>query len=337
MKKSIFLMLSFFLGIMYSFSQSSTVSIFNQDGVKFWVIVDGEKQNVEPQTKVVIGNLTAQNYKFKILFQDSQIPPIEKNIFTKDVDNKFHNSTYIVRKDNKGNYVAKLNSDEIVTTNIVSDNSNVSYNDNLPHQVPDQNTQVYNQTTTTTTTTVGDPQNIQLGVGINVNETPNGVNMNMNVGGTGINTSGTVTSSYTTTTTTTTSSSNINQEPPADIHHEHNQPPHHYVMSGYSGPTGCPMPISNENFIAVKNSISSKSFEDSKLTIAKQVISNNCLICSQVKEIMLLFSFEATRLELAKFAYKHTFDIGNYYQLNDAFTFETSIEELNQYISNGGN
>jgi len=48
---------------------------------------------------------------------------------------------------------------------------------------------------------------------------------------------------------------------------------------------------------------------------------------------MLLFSFEATRLDFAKFAYKYTYDISNYYKLNDAFTFESSIEELNNFIN----
>ena len=51
---------------------------------------------------------------------------------------------------------------------------------------------------------------------------------------------------------------------------------------------------------------------------------------------MLLFTFEDTRLDLAKYAYGHTFDIGNYYKLNDAFTFESSIDELNKYIRGEG-
>ena len=160
-----------------------------------------------------------------------------------------------------------------------------------------------------------------------------------------VTTTTTTTEAITTTTTTTTTSSStsginqqsVNNTQNTSIQKEPTQKPTTYVMPGYSGPTGCAMPMSSESFNTAKNSISSKSFEDSKLTIAKQVVGNNCLICSQVKEIMKLFSFEDTRLEFAKFAYKHTFDIGNYYQLNDAFTFEASIDELNQYISNGGN
>jgi hypothetical protein len=51
---------------------------------------------------------------------------------------------------------------------------------------------------------------------------------------------------------------------------------------------------------------------------------------------MLLFSFEDTRLEFAQYAYAYTLDLRNYYKLNDAFTFESSIDELNKYIQGTG-
>lgn len=66
------------------------------------------------------------------------------------------------------------------------------------------------------------------------------------------------------------------------------------------------------------------------------MIDANCLLSYQVKQIILLFGFEDTRLELAKYASGHTYDPGNYYMLNDAFTFESSIEELNNYIHQAG-
>jgi hypothetical protein len=91
--------------------------------------------------------------------------------------------------------------------------------------------------------------------------------------------------------------------------------------------------MSPQEFNTAKGSIASKSFEDSKLTIAKQICTKKCLLTSQVKEIMLLFTFEQTRLDFAKFAYVYKYDTGNYYQVNDAFTFETSFDDLNAFIS----
>ena len=250
------------------------------------------------------------------------------------------------------------------TTTTVPANSNVTTSTtvNQPAQ-SNQNTQTVNQTTTTSTNT-GNQQEMNMGFGINVTETPDGVDMNVNMGGVNVNTSAsgnnnglnsstnmnvpggavTTTSSTTTTTTTTTTSTSGNVSNNANTQSqsnnltnpkpvEHNHQPK-YVLPGYSGPTGCAMPMTNESFNTAKSSISGKTFEDSKMTIAKQVVGNNCLLCSQVKEIMALFTFEDTKLEFAKFAYKHTFDIGNYYQLNDAFKFESTIEELNEYITN---
>lgn len=145
----------------------------------------------------------------------------------------------------------------------------------------------------------------------------------MNVSGYDNGSTTTSTSSMTTTSTTITSTGGA----PVPVH----TPPPSY-LPGYTGPIGCPIPMSQSEFQNVKRSISSKSFEDSKNTIARQVIGSNCLLTSQVKEIMMLFDFETTKLDFAKFAYGYTYDIGNYYQLNDAFDFESSIDDLNSYI-----
>jgi hypothetical protein len=105
-----------------------------------------------------------------------------------------------------------------------------------------------------------------------------------------------------------------------------------YRMPGYTGPVGCAMPMSQTEFNDARKSIESKSFEDSKMTTAKQVGRDRCFTTDQVKGIMGLFSFEDTKLEFAKYAYERTHDIGNYFKVNDAFTFESSIDDLNRYI-----
>ena len=69
------------------------------------------------------------------------------------------------------------------------------------------------------------------------------------------------------------------------------------------------------------------------MTTAKQVGRDRCFTAEQVKGIMNTFSFEDTKLEFAKYAYERTYDIGNYYKVNDAFTFESSIDDLNSYIT----
>ena len=147
------------------------------------------------------------------------------------------------------------------------------------------------------------------------------VNIDVNMGGMGIdmnvNVNETYTETHTTTTTTTTGGGQAD----------------HYVMPGYSGPIGCPWPMDENQFANAENSVSSKDFEDSKLTVAKQITGSNCLTADQVRRIMTNFDFEDSKLEFAKFAYNKTYDIGNYYLLNDAFDFESSIDELNEHIN----
>ncbi len=92
--------------------------------------------------------------------------------------------------------------------------------------------------------------------------------------------------------------------------------------------------MSTADFSALKNSINAQSFDSSKLSIAKQAISSNTLTAAQVKELVGIFDFDSSKLEIAKFAYGKTVDRNNYYQVNDAFTFSSSIDELATYINN---
>lgn len=142
------------------------------------------------------------------------------------------------------------------------------------------------------------------------------VDMNIDMGGMGIDMNVNVR------TTTTTSQQPSQGQPAAQ----------HYVMPGYNGPIGCPWPMDQSQFAGVRQSVASKTWDESRIAIAKQVIGSNCLLSSQVRDLMSVMQWEESRLDLAKFAYGYTYDLGNYYMLNDAFEWEQSIEELNAFI-----
>jgi len=89
--------------------------------------------------------------------------------------------------------------------------------------------------------------------------------------------------------------------------------------------------MSNINFAQAKETLRREWFENTRLETAKQIIDQNYFTSQQVKEVMLLFTFENNRLEIAKYAYGKTVDKGNYFVVNDAFTFN-SKEKLNEYI-----
>ena len=73
--------------------------------------------------------------------------------------------------------------------------------------------------------------------------------------------------------------------------------------------------------------------DEDKLITAKELITSNCLLVSQVKEFCVLFKTEKTKLAFAKFAYKYTIDPKNYFKVNNVFTFATSKEELSNFTS----
>lgn len=103
-------------------------------------------------------------------------------------------------------------------------------------------------------------------------------------------------------------------------------------LPGYNGPIGCDWPMDPAQFQDARRSISEKSFSSSRMTLAKQVTGNNCLLVSQVRELMDLFTFEADKLEYVKFAHAHTYDLANFYRVNDGFTFSSSIDDLAKFL-----
>lgn len=92
--------------------------------------------------------------------------------------------------------------------------------------------------------------------------------------------------------------------------------------------------MDKSSFEQLKRSIANESFENTRLSVAKQYLSVNYFNSAQVKQLVELFSFENNKLEIAKYAYDYTVDKGNYFMVNDAFSFSTSKESLMDYIKN---
>lgn len=91
------------------------------------------------------------------------------------------------------------------------------------------------------------------------------------------------------------------------------------------------------NMQQLSYTLTGASFESDKLTIAKQAVSSNGVYADQVLQIMQNFSFESTKVDFAKFAYAYCADKNNYYLVNNGFTFNSSINDLNNYVASQGN
>lgn len=82
----------------------------------------------------------------------------------------------------------------------------------------------------------------------------------------------------------------------------------------------------------VKDQLRREWFETNRLVSAKVIIDKSNFTTQQVKELMLLFTFENNRLEVAKYAYRKTVDKQLYMQVSDALTFSSSKDELARFI-----
>jgi hypothetical protein len=72
--------------------------------------------------------------------------------------------------------------------------------------------------------------------------------------------------------------------------------------------------------------------DSDKQKLAQSVLSGKEYYTDQLRTIMGWFSFESTKLDFAKWAYKGTIDKENYWKLEDMFSFSSSKDELNDYV-----
>ncbi len=64
----------------FAFGQSN-LTVFNNGGQQFYVILNGVKQNFQPMTNVVVSGMKNGSYSVKLIFADKKIPDVDKNFF----------------------------------------------------------------------------------------------------------------------------------------------------------------------------------------------------------------------------------------------------------------
>jgi hypothetical protein len=340
-------------------AQLANAVVFSENGEKFTLYLNGEAQNTTPQANVKVKDLTGEFYQARVDFADASLTDISNNNF---VVHKGFEATYKIKPNKKGEYVLRWQSESPLSGTTVSSPSsepvvedyaiveeeevemveekeptkstpngvNISMNTNVDGTNANQDV-VIEETTTTTTTTAKPAKTTPAattGEKVNVNMNVGGVNMgiNMNVEGMDMEVEESSSTTVTTTTTTKTSPAQPTKPAPAPA------PAPRQEVVVVEKTIGCGKAMDAASFNTAKSSISSKGFDETRLTVAKQVAKSNCLSTSQIKEIMGIFGFEETKLDFAKYAYDYCTDQGNYYLINDAFSFESTIDELNQYI-----
>jgi hypothetical protein len=362
MMKKITLFTLSILAFSNTFAQMSAV-IYSEAGEKFTLYLNGEAMNSAPQSNVKLQNLTSEFYQARVDFQDATLADFSNNNFALHAGMEV---TYQVKKNKKGEYVLRFYTENAISSSAQTNSTGNSdavkdfaVADDATPSATQTNTTVQsggNSKTTTSTTVAGSNSNqnntgnigmninvdgVNMGVNVNVNDgsnTGNGnVGMNINVDGMNmgmnmtvpnmdVQTSGTITTTTTQTTTSTNSTLPAHTTRPSEP--ANNQPSNTTI----SGNGNCMRSMDAVSFGKAKQTIESKGFDDTKLSTAKQVAKANCLTTDQILEIMKIFGFEESRLEFAKYAYDYCFDQNNYYNVSQGFSFDSSTEELNEYI-----
>lgn len=93
-----------------------------------------------------------------------------------------------------------------------------------------------------------------------------------------------------------------------------------------------PMGMNPRDFDEAVALLSKETFDDTRLATAKQIVARNPMTVNQIAQICRLFTYESNKLELAKFAYPYCIEKNKYYMLNEVFTYDSSKQELNDYI-----
>ena len=321
-----------------AFAQMNAV-IYSEAGEKFTLYLNGEAMNSAPQSNVKLQNLTSEFYQARVDFQDATLADFSNNNFALHAGMEV---TYQVKKNKKGEYVLRFYTENPISStaaNQSNDNNTAAKDFAVVDDAPaapsgtQTNTTVQSGGTsqTTTTTTVTGTNSIQnntgsIGMNINVDGVNMGMNVNVNDGsnagngnvGMNINVDGMNMGINMTVPAHTTRPSEPSQTQPSN--------------ATIVGNGNCTRSMDAASFGKAKQTIESKGFDDTKLSSAKQVAKANCLTTDQILEVMKVFGFEESRLEFAKYAYDFCFDQNNYYNVSQGFSFDSSTEELNEYI-----
>lgn len=84
---------------------------------------------------------------------------------------------------------------------------------------------------------------------------------------------------------------------------------------------------------ALVQAIKQRPFEASKLGTAKEALAQSAIQADDLKRLLRSLDFEASRVELAKFAHSHVSDPQNFYRVYEAFDFDNNAREVQRAVA----
>jgi hypothetical protein len=75
------------------------------------------------------------------------------------------------------------------------------------------------------------------------------------------------------------------------------------------------------------------NFDSDKVSVIKQQLRNTMVTSEQIKILIETLNYDKDRLDVAKYAYSRCADPNNYFVVYPSFQFQSSVQELRDYIS----
>ncbi|MBW7913590.1 MAG: DUF4476 domain-containing protein [Taibaiella sp.] len=91
--------------------------------------------------------------------------------------------------------------------------------------------------------------------------------------------------------------------------------------------------LNNTDLNELKARVEDRITDTEKLELMKSVLEKRRYYSVQVRTMMEWLAFESSKLDFAKWSYDRALDKQDYWKLEDVFTFSSSKDEFNQYIS----
>ena len=343
----------FLFSALFTFSAlnaQSNLSIFNNNGQSFYVVLNGIRQNSKPETNVQVSQIKNGSYAVKVIFADGKTPDIDKNFM---IDAPYDITARIIFKKGKGklqlmgqepthgviqdavvyrptdaaNYsdavVVNTQTTPVQTTTTIQ--TPPVQNTTTIQTPPNTTIQTLNTNTTTTTTTTGTVPDENVNLNMNLSVGGVNVNLNANASGTGLGTGATITETTTSSSMTTTTQTN-NQ-----LNAQHQQVIAQVQQAPLSSRVNCTKTMNRLE--AFKAELQDQSFEEDRLEALQLAMKSTCLTTAQAEQLIDLFTFDENRLEVAKYLSDRLTDRDNAGALAKKLTFDSSKMEYRRYIS----
>lgn len=319
MKLKYFLVAFFIFVNLNVFSQSSNFILFtNNPAQKFRLIINGNLQINTFEESVRVENVEAGIYQIRVVFENRFLGYIEKTVNVRPNTEKIY--TFVQQKPLQGRRRIEHGAGSSpLALELVSELPRFSVDDEYMGDENDANDAV-------SYTTTQSPEGTNGGIKYeNGNVVIGNESNNISIGTKGIDFNIDIDNIIEKIATENGENNKRNNSRP----NQNNE----IVEISDNQNTNCTPSFNDTQFLQITKSLEREAMESKRLSAAKYVCNNNYLLTKQVRDIVHLFNFENNRVEFAKFAYSRVADKENYALLLDSFKFETSKQEIKEYIN----